>query len=64
MVWNKETLPSHLPFNFALEYIIWEGNENQEEFEWNGTHQFLVFADDINVLGENTNAINTSSVRD
>jgi hypothetical protein len=54
---------SPLFFNFSLEYSIRKVQENQEEFELNGTHQSLVFADCINILNENiiTN-MNTQSV--
>jgi hypothetical protein len=24
---------------------------------WNGTHQFLVYADDVNLLGDNTDTV-------
>jgi hypothetical protein len=43
-------------FNSALEYAIWNIQENKEVLELNGTYWLLVYADNINLLGKNINA--------
>jgi hypothetical protein len=40
-------------FNFALEYAIRKVQEKQVGLKWNGTSQLLLYADDMNVLGDN-----------
>ena len=48
---------SLLLFNFALEYSIRRVQVNQAGLKLNGTHQLLVYADGINILGGSVHTI-------
>jgi hypothetical protein len=48
---------SPLLFNFPLEYTIRKVHENKEGLGLNVTHQLLVYADDVYLLGETTRQI-------
>jgi hypothetical protein len=48
---------SPLCFNFVLEYAIRNVHENQVGLKLYGTHQLLVYADDVNLLGNNIDTL-------
>jgi hypothetical protein len=46
-----------LIFNFTLNYAIKKVQENEDGLELNGTHQLLVYADDVNLLSDSVNIL-------
>ena len=48
---------SPLLFNFALEFAIRRVQVNQDSLKLSGTHQLLVYADDVNILGGSVHTV-------
>ena len=44
-------------FNFALEQAIRRAQVNQDGLKLNGTHQLLVYEDDVNILGGSVHTV-------
>jgi hypothetical protein len=60
---KQDVLPPLL-FNFAIGYAIRKAHENQVGLELNGTHQLLIYVDDVNLLGNNIDIKNHTSLTD
>ena len=46
-----------LLFNFALEYAIRKVKAEHKFLKCNGTHQFIIYANDVNLQGHSTHTI-------
>jgi hypothetical protein len=55
-----------LLFDFVLQYVIRKVQENQVGLKLIGTHQLLVYADGVNLLGDNIDSTekNTETLHD
>jgi hypothetical protein len=51
---KAEDALSPLLLNLALEHASMKVQKNQAGLKLNGTHQLLVCADDVNLLGDNS----------
>jgi hypothetical protein len=51
------------PFTFKCAFITrhYESSRKEEELKSNGTHLLLLYADDLNLLGEDINGTNTKT---
>jgi hypothetical protein len=58
---KKGDVLSPLLFDFAVEYVIKRFQVEQDGLKLNGMHQFLVYADDVNILGESVRSVNKHS---
>jgi len=48
---------SPLLFNFAINYAMRRVQVNQDGLKLNGTHQLLVYVDDVNIMSRNVHTI-------
>jgi hypothetical protein len=53
---------SPLLFNFALVYAIRRVQVNQDGLKLNGTHQLVVYADDVSILGGSVHTVKENAV--
>jgi hypothetical protein len=59
--WKQGDASLPLLFNVALQYAIRIVRVKQDGLKLNGTHQLLVYADDVNILGGSVHTIKKST---
>ena len=55
---------SPLLFNFVLEYAIRKVQETNLGLDMNDTHQLLAYANDVNLIGDDTRTIERNVCKD
>ena len=50
-----------LLFNLALEYAIRKVKANHKLLKFNGTHQIIIYVDDVNLQGQSVHTISCIS---
>jgi len=50
-----------LLFNFVIEYAIIRVQVKQDRLKLNGTHQLLIYADNVNILSGSVHTINKTT---
>ena len=54
---EKRNALSPLLFNFAVDYAFRRVQVNEDGLKLNGTHQFMIYADDGNILGGSVHTV-------
>ena len=58
----RNGLNQRYALNFALEYTISRVQVNRNSLKFNGSHQLLFYADDVNILGESVYTVKNTEV--
>jgi len=58
---NEGNATLSLLFNFALEYAIQKVTANHKLLKFNGTHQVIIYGDDVNLQSQSIYTISFTS---